>query len=401
MTNRRNFLRLFFFLFLLACLLAGLVGTVRVPVKAAPQMLASSHVVISQVYGGGGNAGATFKNDFIELFNRSTTSVDLTGWSIQYASAGSTTWTNLTNLSGSIAPGKYYLIQEAAGSGGTTDLPTPDAFGTIAMSATAGKVALVNTTTALSGSGCPIGADIIDFIGYGTGTNCSETTAAPAPSATVADLRSSNGCNDTNNNSTDFATAPPFPRNSFSLTNPCTPITVMNVTSSVLDATYTTNDVIDITITFSGPVNVTGVTTLLLETGATDRQAIFASGSGTNALLFNYTVTAGDSSTDLDYVATNSLSDGTITGATGEAILTLPSPGSPGSLSANKNIVIDTPPNLISFRRQAPTSAITNADIITFRVTFSEAVTGVDTGDFSATYNCHSDICKCSKCQRV
>ena len=108
---------------------------------------ANSQDVISQVYGGGGNTGATFKNDFIELFNRGASSVNLSGWSVQYASSAGTTWakTDLTNVT--LAPGQYYLIQEAVGAGGTTNLPTPDAVGIIAMSATAAKIALVNNTT--------------------------------------------------------------------------------------------------------------------------------------------------------------------------------------------------------------------------------------------------------------
>src|SRR5713226_9617459 len=89
-----------------------------------PAAAVSSSIVISQIYGGGGNSGATFKNDFIELFNRGTATVSITGWSVQYTSSTGTSW-QVTNLSGSIAPGKYYLIQEAAGTGGTTDLPTP------------------------------------------------------------------------------------------------------------------------------------------------------------------------------------------------------------------------------------------------------------------------------------
>ena len=221
-------------------------------------------------------------------------------------------------------------------------------------------------------------------MGYGT-TDCSEgDNNASAPSNTTADIRNGNGCNDTNNNNSDFITGAPSPRNSASPANLCTSIAVTNVTSSTPDATYTTGAMINITITFSGQVNVAGSPTLLLETGVTDRPATYISGSGTDTLLFNYTVTAGDSSADLDYVATNSLSGGTITGVTGEAILTLPSPASAGSLGANKNIVIDTPPSIVSFSRQTPSSATTNADILTFRVTFSEAVTGVDVGDFSA-----------------
>ncbi len=129
-------------------------------------------VVISQIYGGGGNSGATLKNDFVELFNRTATPVDLTGWSVQYASSTGSSW-QTTTLSGSIAAGKYYLVQEAAGSGGTLNLPTPDAIGTISMSGTGAKVALVNNSISLSGT-CPTGPNISDFVGYGTSANCYE-----------------------------------------------------------------------------------------------------------------------------------------------------------------------------------------------------------------------------------
>src|SRR5207344_2805630 len=101
----------------------------------------SSTVVISQVYGGGGNAGATYTHDFIEIFNRGSAAVDVTGWTVQYASSAGTTWAT-TALSGSIPAGGYYLIQEAQGAGGTIPLPAPDAIGTIAMNATSAKVAL-------------------------------------------------------------------------------------------------------------------------------------------------------------------------------------------------------------------------------------------------------------------
>ena len=180
-----------------------------------------SQVVISQVYGGGGNAGSTYTNDFVELFNRGAAAVSLNGWSVQYNSAASTTttWqvTNLTNVT--LQPGQYYLIQEALGAGGTTPLPTPDVIGTIALSATAGKVALVNNTTAFNIQ-CPTG--LIDLVGFGTTANCFEGTGpTPAPSNTTAVLRAANGCTDADQNATDFATGAPNPRNTATALNPC------------------------------------------------------------------------------------------------------------------------------------------------------------------------------------
>src|SRR5690242_1741167 len=108
---------------------------------AAPAEAASPDVVISQVYGGGGNSGATYTNDFVELYNRGPSTVDLSGWSVQYASAAGTAY-QVTALSGGIAAGAHYLVQEAAGTGGTAALPAPDATGSINLSATNGKVAL-------------------------------------------------------------------------------------------------------------------------------------------------------------------------------------------------------------------------------------------------------------------
>ncbi|MGH9754252.1 MAG: lamin tail domain-containing protein [Blastocatellia bacterium] len=179
-------------------------------------------VVISQIYGGGGNSGANFTHDFIELFNRGAAPVDVSGWSVQYTSAAGTSW-QVTPLSGVIAPGQYYLVQEASGGGGVTPLPTPDATGSIAMSAASGKVALVNNTTALSGSGCPFSASVVDFIGYG-GANCFEGGgAAPALTNTTAARRARGGCRDTNNNSVDFSAPNPNPRNSASPINDCAP----------------------------------------------------------------------------------------------------------------------------------------------------------------------------------
>jgi predicted extracellular nuclease len=211
-------------------------------------------VVISQVYGGGGNTGAPLKNDFIELFNRGTTSVSLNGSSVQYASAAGTTWqvTSLTNVN--LQPKQYYLVQEAAGTGSAPNLPTPDATGTIAMSATAGKVALVGNTTPLASCSGPT---IADLVGYGATASCFEGSGpAPAPSNTAADLRGGNGCIDTDNNAPDFAAGAPNPRNTASPLGNCDdqPPSV----TSTIPASAAVGAAVDanITINFSEPVNV-------------------------------------------------------------------------------------------------------------------------------------------------
>ncbi|HEU4728531.1 MAG TPA: thrombospondin type 3 repeat-containing protein [Kofleriaceae bacterium] len=190
---------------------ATLGGNVKTSTSTLNVTNVATHLVISQVYGGGGNSGATLKNDFIELHNPTSAPISVAGMSVQYASStGTASWLVTTLPDATIAPGGYFLIQEAAGSGGTMNLPTPDAMGSIAMGAGAGKVALVANATALSGA-CPA-TNVIDEVGYGS-TNCSESAATPTLSATLAALRVQNGCSDTDNNSRDFSTAAPAPRN--------------------------------------------------------------------------------------------------------------------------------------------------------------------------------------------
>ncbi len=180
----------------------------------------STTVVISQVYGGGGNADATLTHDFVELFNRGTTSVSLSNWSVQYISSnGSGTWAVQT-LSGVIAPGGYYLVQLAQGAGGSVPLPTPDASGTIAMAAGAGKVALRTSTAAFTG-GCPVGA--VDLVGYGTASCFEGAGPTAALSNTTAALRKRGGCFDSDHNNIDFAVGGPVPRNTASPTVSCSP----------------------------------------------------------------------------------------------------------------------------------------------------------------------------------
>ena len=114
---------------------------IGVPASANINLLDNDNppIVINEVYGGGGNSGALYKNDFIELYNNSNGGYDLTGWSVQYSSATGTGAWVVTDLTGTIPAHGYYLVQQAAGTGGTANLPTPDATGTIICPAVPAK----------------------------------------------------------------------------------------------------------------------------------------------------------------------------------------------------------------------------------------------------------------------
>jgi predicted extracellular nuclease len=183
---------------------------------------AQSGLVISQVYGGGGNTGAQYSNDFVEIYNPTNAAISVSGLSIQYASSTGVSYQSTPLTAVTLQPGHYFLVQEAAGTGSSAALPTPDTTGTINLSGTAGKVFLVNGISALTDSSCAaLLADtkIIDFVGFGTATcypgfGTSGYGPAPAPSNTSSDNRSNLTVN-ARNNSTDFVVlSPPVPHNS-------------------------------------------------------------------------------------------------------------------------------------------------------------------------------------------
>ncbi|MFI6318482.1 ExeM/NucH family extracellular endonuclease [Nonomuraea sp. NPDC050556] len=195
----------------------------------APAAAAPGTVVISQVYGGGGNTGAPLTNDYVELFNRGASPVAIDGWTVQYTSATGTG--NFGNakaaLTGTLAPGQYYLVQLAAGTTPSAPLPTPDATGTINVSGTAGKMALVRSADGLAcnGSSTPCTAEqaslIADLVGFGTANYFEGAAAAPALSNTTAGLRKNHGCVDTDDNAADVEAGAPAPRNTATAAAPC------------------------------------------------------------------------------------------------------------------------------------------------------------------------------------
>ena len=181
------------------------------------------------------------------------------------------------------------------------------------------------------------------------------------------------------------------------ISNAVAPV-VNQVNSFTANGTYSVGSDIIISVAFSENVTVTGTPQLTLETGGIDRTINYnGTGSGSNTLLFTYTVQSGDTSTDLDYLATNSLTAGTsILDAGGKsAILTLPAPGAVNSLGAIKAIVIDgLAPTVTSISSSTANGSYKAGDNIAIIVSFSEsvAVTGtpqitLETGTTDRTVN--------------
>jgi hypothetical protein len=177
----------------------------------------SGSIVVGEIYAAGGNSGAAYTNDYVELFNRGAGPVAIDGWTLQYASASSTSWAS-TALSGTIPAGGRYLVQLASGGTNGAALPAADATGSSNLAMTGGKVAIVNDGNALScgaaAGSCSAVSSVEDLVGYGSAADYEGGGAAPAPSATTSLGRAGGGCTDTDDNAADFASGAPDPQNS-------------------------------------------------------------------------------------------------------------------------------------------------------------------------------------------
>jgi predicted extracellular nuclease len=253
----------------------------------------NTHAIISQVYAAGGNNGAVLNADYVELFNPTGNTLTLNNYSIQYASAGGASISTVTVLPATVtlAPGQYYLIAASAGANGSALPVTPDVpDANIAFGATAGKVALVSSTARLTTACSLSDSTLVDFVAYGSGTNCALGTPAPAPSTTKADVRT-NVCTIINNSGTEFAALDPTPHNSASSPFVCgaptplaataqaTPSTVFSGSSTLLTATVTPGT--------QPPSSSITVVADLSSIGGSPTQTFFDDGS-------NGDVTAGD-----------------------------------------------------------------------------------------------------------
>lgn len=202
--------------FRVLALIVVLISVLPIPAKAT-----SSSLVISQLYLGTGEGNTVPRNQYIELFNLGTTTVSLQGWSLQYAQETANAWTPYP-LSGSIAPGQYYLIR-AGSTGGTAALPQPDFTINLSLPLSVGKLALTNDSIALD-TGCPSTdtAKVIDRLGWGT-SSCFEGSRLVQPDVLdlQAHLRKAGGCTESDNNFQDFVRVTPLPRNTSSAGNLC------------------------------------------------------------------------------------------------------------------------------------------------------------------------------------
>ena len=162
---------------LILALIAAMALAILPAAAARPVLAASPDIVISEVYGGGGNSGATLTNDFIELFNRGSSAVSLNGWSVQYASTIGTTWsrTNLTNVTLAprpVVPGpgsrrfgrhdtaahsRYFRLDRHVSERGQSRAAQHSGHDRVVQS-------------------CAEGPTVVDVLGYGSATNCSEST---------------------------------------------------------------------------------------------------------------------------------------------------------------------------------------------------------------------------------
>ncbi len=181
----------------------------------------SNTVVISQVYGAGGNSGSTLNQDYVELFNLGTTPVSLNGWSLQYrSSAGTGSFTAAALPNVTLQPGEYYLVGASTPGTGAAIGADYSLSPVLSLSGTAGQVALSSSTVALTG--CPTSDPaIVDFVGYGTAATCSEGLDPTATLAATTAAFRTKVCVDTDDNGNDFSVATAAPRNSSTTFTPC------------------------------------------------------------------------------------------------------------------------------------------------------------------------------------
>jgi predicted extracellular nuclease len=109
MQNTKRFWRGLFFIFLITALCGGMaLPALSLPARAAPRMQAATDVVISE-FRFRGSAGAT--DEFIEIYNPTTSPVNLNGWQIRGSNNSGGSANRYTfSTSVMLQPGQHFLI---------------------------------------------------------------------------------------------------------------------------------------------------------------------------------------------------------------------------------------------------------------------------------------------------
>ena len=177
-------------------------GTVSVVAPTANAAVDGSNVVINEVYGGGGNAGGKFNNDFVELYNPTDAEIDISGWKLNQKAANGNTG-NTVKLSGKVPAKGFFLIQgDSQDNEKSQDLPKADLVGSFNFGAKAAIAELIDNN-----------GQIADLVGWGTTAKGAETSPAKGTANATSVQRKDVGV-DTDNNAIDFIVAEPTPQNS-------------------------------------------------------------------------------------------------------------------------------------------------------------------------------------------
>ncbi len=198
------------------------------------QSAADPNIRISQIYTRGGEVGAAFQNDFVELFNRGNTDVDISGWSLNISNFSGTppniqiSATNIkffSAISLIISPGSHLLIKFGGSGSSGQAITSPDIdLNPFPISDTGGQIVLLGKDKTLPFSYCPAAPDltgaVVDYVGYGTAI-CYEGTVTLAPPTDKSLTRIGGGCTDNNDNLADFSFATPNPRTRKDAMTPC------------------------------------------------------------------------------------------------------------------------------------------------------------------------------------
>ena len=386
---------------------------VRFPGSAMPQP------TLTLAFDGPTNRTAAYEsgnNTAALAFNYTVRADDDTA-RLDYSSAGALAGMNITDFAGNAAnltlpepraPGSLWDASRIAAmtAPSVANVSSPNATGTYAANDTITvRVAFTESVTVLAPNSSSVPYALLDVgivehaapYSSGNGTAALDFSYTVRAGAWTDSLNhasiSLNGSSiaDAAGNAADLALPDPAGSASLAAASPGigleAPPVVVRVSSPNATATYGQGDTIGIDVDFTGPVAVgaapdAGVPLLALETGATDRDAAYASGNGTGTLSFAYTVMQGDEAADLDYAGASALRpnggmlNGTGAAAGQAALLALPDPAGPNSLAGMSDIAVDgVSPSVARVSSPGGNATYAVGDAVAVRVTFTENVT--------------------------